>query len=87
MGKKAARCFAETAASRAPLNDRDVRRCWKEPEGSRTPFQPRGRNPAGFQHLLVPGQMGSSSPRVKYLIKPHQGANVLLKLMELYKKC
>lgn len=24
---------------------------------------------------------------VKYLIKPHKGANVLLKLMELYKKC
>lgn len=46
------------------------------------PFNPASSNPLTQQgrwdFLLFP---------VKYLIKPHKGANVLLKLMELYKKC
>lgn len=46
------------------------------------PFSPASCNPltqqGGWHFLLFP---------VKYLIKPHKGANVLLKLMELYKKC
>lgn len=50
-------------------------------------FQPRGRNAAGFQYLRMIGEIGFYFFPVKYLIKPHKGANVLLKLMELYKKC
>lgn len=80
--------FAETGPSPTPSNDQDARGLSeRKPEGNLMPFQPRGRNPASFQYLCIIGEMLFFFPPVKYLIKPHKGANVLLKLMELYKKC
>lgn len=75
-------------APSTPPSDRDVRgRSEREPGGKLTPFRPREETRRDSNNPTQQGRWDFFFPPVKYLIKPHKGANALLKLMKLYKKC